>query len=745
MNSLVPPATKAENSSLSRKLSEPLRIMILLGVIAAVGLCIVAGVLWKLRVHDLQEAERELKTLDRLLVGETDRAMQSIDLILKNVREHITAAGQTSVAAFASGLGDSETHKLLEAKIAGVPQVDAIGIVGADGRIVNLSRGYPAPSIDVSDREYFAVLRDDTADHAILTRPVRSRVTGKPAMLMGRRLTAPTGEFVGAVLATIDLDYFTSHYAALRAGDRTAVALWHEDGVLITRFPSSPDSRVGERPPFSFPQDDGEPLAFETEAFADEPARMAVAKATRDFPLVVVISKTFDQILADWRSKAVLLGGGLVLLLTGLAIGIRLLARQLATYDALRIAVAAREEAEAQLRQAQKLEAIGQLTGGIAHDFNNLLTAVLGNLELLQRHSKTEDPRHRRWTKNAIEAARRGAVLTTRLLAFSRRQPLEPRPLDVASQLDSLSDLLARTLGENIEVTTNLAPGLGAVFVDPSGFDNAILNVALNSRDAMEGRGRLTIVAANHEFADRAADGSAEAEPADYVRIAISDTGRGIAKDVLERVLEPFYTTKPVGQGTGLGLSQVYGFVTQSGGRIRLASEIGQGTTVELILPRAQAEAAADPCQCGRVEEDDLSEGQSRGFVLVVENDDTVRSYAVETFRDLGFETFEAADADAALALLRVDARITLVFTDVGLPGKNGHELVGEALTFRPDLDVLFTTGYAQHGLADGSGTNPSHPLNLIAKPFTRAELQHKLRSVVTCREQERRDRAARA
>jgi signal transduction histidine kinase len=752
MDSIVPSAAKVESQSLHPKLSEPVRIMFLLGAIAAVVMCAVAVVLSNLRLHEIEEAKRELSTLDLLLVEETERAMRSIDLILKNVREQIAATGVATADALAADLGNSDTHKLLVSKIAGVPQIDALAIAAADGRVVSLSRAYPFPSVDISDRDYFIALRDSSADVAVLTRPVRSRVTGKEAMFLGRRLIGPRGDFIGIVLATIDLDYFDSHYEALRAGDRATVSLWHEDGVLITRFPPSPDARVGERPPFASVPNDGDPLAYEAAAFEREPARIVVARATRDFPMVVTISKTIDQVLADWYRKALFVAGGAVLLLAGLVLGIWLLSRQLATYEALRVAiaergkaVAAREEAEAQLRQAQKLEAIGQLTGGIAHDFNNLLTAVLGNLELLQRHSKSEDPKIQRWTRNAIEAARRGAVLTTRLLAFSRRQPLEPRPLDVANLLDSLSDLLARTLGESIEVTTTIQSGLWTIFVDPSGLDNAILNIALNARDAMDGRGRLTIAATNHRLDELVACGYPETASGEAVRIAISDTGRGIAKDVLERVFEPFYTTKPVGQGTGLGLSQVYGFVTQSGGRIRLSSEVGQGTTVELLLPRAQAEECAVSGLSDLVEDVELQDGLSRGTVLVVENDDTVRSFAAETFRDLGFETAEVADASAALALLAVDPRITLLFTDVGLPGMNGHELAAAALTLRPDLDVLLTTGYAQHGFADDSRLDLGHPANLIAKPFTRVELQQKLHIVMTRRAPDRQDIAARA
>jgi signal transduction histidine kinase/ActR/RegA family two-component response regulator len=739
----------AEAASVPRNLSEPFRIMALLGGIAAIVLGTAALVLWNLRLHDIHEAERELATLDLVLVEETERTMQSVDLVLMNVRQHIEARGVASSDHLAEVLGGRDMHEILGSKFAGVPQVEALAIVAADGRVINLSRLYPVPPIEVADRDYFRALRDSPADVAVLTQPLRSRVTGKDAMFLGRRLTAPSGEFIGIVLATIDLGYFDHDYETLGSGDRFAVSLWHRKGVLITRFPALDELPLGDRPPFADIPSGGDPLVFESAPTARDPARVVAASAARSFPLVVAISETFEQVLSDWHRKALFVAAGAVLLIIGLFVGSWLLSRQLATYEALRIAiaergkaVAAREEAEAQLRQAQKLEAIGQLTGGIAHDFNNLLTAVLGNLELLQRHSKSEDPKVERWTRNAIDAARRGAALTTRLLAFSRRQPLEPRSIDVASHLDSLSELLTRTLGDSIEVTTSVEPHLWNIFVDPSGLDNAILNIALNARDAMDGRGRLTITAANHREAAIVTPNSPETISGDFVRITISDTGRGIAKDALDRVFEPFYTTKPVGQGTGLGLSQVYGFVTQSGGRIRIASEIGRGTDVELCLPRVQGAAEADSSRSGGDEIDEIFDGVSRGTVLVVENDETVRSYAAEAFRDLGFATAEAVDATAALAILAADHRITFLFADVGLPGMNGRELVAEALALRPDLDVLFTTGYAQHGLGDAAQVDLTQPTDLIAKPFTRDELQRKLRIVLGRRVPKRQDMA---
>jgi signal transduction histidine kinase len=255
------------------------------------------------------------------------------------------------------------------------------------------------------------------------------------------------------------------------------------------------------------------------------------------------------------------------------------------------------------LRQAQKLEAIGQLAGGIAHDFNNLLTVVMCNLESLQRY--TQDTKLQRYAGNAVEATMRGAALTARLLAFSRRQPLDPQPADCGRLLNSMSDLLRRTLGDNIQVETVVEPNLWRPFIDLNQLDNAILNIALNARDAMEGRGQLTIRASNQILDENYAHAQPDVTSGEYVLISVSDTGPGIEKDVFERVFEPFFTTKPAGKGTGLGLSQVYSFIKQSGGHIKLESDIGRGTTVKMYLPRAPADAVV---QQGKVNSTDAEE-----------------------------------------------------------------------------------------------------------------------------------------
>ncbi len=387
-----------------------------------------------------------------------------------------------------------------------------------------------------------------------------------------------------------------------------------------------------------------------------------------------------------------------------------------------------RREIEEQLRQAQKMEAIGQLTGGVAHDFNNLLTVILGNLDNLQRHLP-DSPEAQRMVGAITRAADRAATLTHRLLAFARRQPLEPKPIDVNRLVAGVSDLLRRSLGEGIVIETVLASGLWRTLADPNQLENALLNLAVNARDAMPAGGRLTLETANGLLDENYAAAHEDVRPGQYVLIAVSDTGTGMSKEVAERAFEPFFTTKEVGQGTGLGLPQVYGFVKQSGGHVKIYSEPGEGTTVKLYLPRLAAEPEGDLAA-----EPALPPASAAGeTILVVEDDPDVRSYSAEILRSLGYRVIEAPAGPAALRLIEEEPEIRLLFTDVGLPGGfNGRQLADEAQRRRPDLAVLFTTGYARNAIVHQGRLDPG--VELIVKPFTAANLGAKVRQVLQSR-----------
>ncbi|MBB5695782.1 PAS domain-containing protein [Muricoccus pecuniae] len=384
--------------------------------------------------------------------------------------------------------------------------------------------------------------------------------------------------------------------------------------------------------------------------------------------------------------------------------------------------------AEEQLRQAQKMEAVGQLTGGIAHDFNNLLAGITGSLELLstritQGRLKDVD----RYVAAAQGAAKRAAALTHRLLAFSRRQTLDPRPTDANRLVAGMEDLIRRTVGPSVEVEVVGTAGLWTTLADPNQLESALLNLCINARDAMPEGGRLTIETANRWLDGRAAR-ERDLRTGQYISLCVSDTGTGMPPEVIERAFDPFYTTKPIGQGTGLGLSMIYGFVRQSGGQTRIYSEVGQGTMVCLYLPRHLGEA--EPPEVVP----DLADAPRAGLgetVLVVDDEPTVRMLVMDVLEDLGYAAIEASDGPSGLKVLQSDARIDLLVSDVGLPGgMNGRQMADAARVSRPDLKVLFITGYAENAVVGHGYLDPG--MHVITKPFAMETLASWIKELIT-------------
>jgi PAS domain S-box-containing protein len=387
-----------------------------------------------------------------------------------------------------------------------------------------------------------------------------------------------------------------------------------------------------------------------------------------------------------------------------------------------------RRAVEERLRQAQKMEAIGQLTGGVAHDFNNLLTVIFGNLEtLLRRLPEKDEDDLRRLVDGAIRGATRAAQLTQRLLAFSRRQPLEPKPVNLNRLVAGASELLQRTLGERVAVETVLGAGLWWVQVDPSQLESALLNLAVNARDAMPEGGKLTIETANTYLDEAYSAAQDDLAAGHYVLLAVSDTGTGMSKEIIAQAFEPFFTTKAPGEGTGLGLSQVYGFIKQSGGHVKIYSEPREGTTVKLYLPRL----ATAPGQ-GESEERVVAVpmGRRGETILVVEDDDDVRAHSVDILRELGYRVIAAPDGASALRILESEPGVRLLFTDIGLPGGlNGRHLAEEARRRHTALRLLFTTAYARNAILHQGKLEPG--VDLVLKPFTYAALAAKIREVL--------------
>ena len=384
--------------------------------------------------------------------------------------------------------------------------------------------------------------------------------------------------------------------------------------------------------------------------------------------------------------------------------------------------------AREQLAQSQKMEAVGQLTGGVAHDFNNLLTVIVGNLNIAQRHldSLTEVPaeRLRRVINNAIRGAERATTITKHLLVFSRKEPPDPKPLNINKLVHGFSDFLRRTLGETISLDIVGADGLWWAKADPVQLEAAILNLAVNARDAMAAGGKLTITTKNTFLDKKYCRQYDELVPGQYVRIAISDTGTGMSKDILKRVFEPFFTTKKSGQGTGLGLSQVYSFIKQSGGHVEIDSEAGKGTTVVLYLPAVPANVREE-----HTVEREVTDADIAPTILLVEDDHDVRAYVVEILRE-HYRVLDTHDADSALRMIdRSDVRVDLLLADLVLPGMNGRQLAEQMRARQPQAKVLFMTGYSRDTI--GQQWPADAGIEMLHKPLTQDELERSVRAVL--------------
>ena len=385
------------------------------------------------------------------------------------------------------------------------------------------------------------------------------------------------------------------------------------------------------------------------------------------------------------------------------------------------------ERAEAQIRQMQKMESIGQLTGGIAHDFNNMLAIVIGSLDIARRRILDDPEKAASFIDNAREGADRAASLTSRMLAFARQQPLTPVSLDANALIANMSELLRRTLGEHVRIETVLAGGLWRATADAGELENALLNLCVNARDAMPDGGKLTIETANAHLDDAYAAAHPDVAPGQYVLICVSDNGSGMTPEVIEKAFDPYFTTKQVGRGTGLGLSQVYGFIKQSGGHVKIYSEVGSGTTVKAYLPRGYgAEAGQGPVEMRR---EQVATARPGEIVLVVEDESGVRTLSVDALRELGYTVIHADGGPEGLRMLDKHPKVDLLFTDVVMPEMNGRQLADRAVARRPELKVLYTTGYTRNAVVHNGVLDPG--VALLPKPFTLDQLALKVRQVL--------------
>jgi signal transduction histidine kinase/ActR/RegA family two-component response regulator len=630
---------------------------------------------------------------------------------------------------------ERELHDRLAAMIAGYSQVTAILVTGADGRALVATSRFPVDHrVSFGDRGYFTALRDGDAPFQI-GGVVRGRVTPADVFTVAVRRGGAGKAFGGAVLVGVSPSYFSRFDSELFGGDPDYTALLlREDGTPLAGYPEPTPTEASRRDQWLADVIARRPqggLVRGTSSI-DGTERVIVYRQLTNYPVYVTTGRRWSAVVGDWRDTMLphlIFGIPATLSLLALSLlAMRQWRQQHDTLARLRDEVRRRELAEEALRQSQKMEAVGRLTGGIAHDFNNHLTVISSNIELLQRRLPPDSASLSRLTNAAMAGVQRAATLTHRLLAFSRQQPLEPEPIDVSRLVSNMTDLLRRTLGEHIAIETVLEGGLWQTRVDANQVENVLLNLAVNARDAMPAGGRMTIETANASLDEAYAASHVEVTAGQYVMLAVTDTGTGMTPEVIEKVFEPFFTTKPLGQGTGLGLSMVYGFVKQSGGHVAIYSEPGQGSTMKVYLPRfvrpdtrpAGENASAPPAHPG-------GNGET---ILVVEDDEGVRRSSVEALRDIGYQVLEAGDAMEGVRLIVDRGGIDLLFTDVGLPGGvNGRALADAARSAQPGLRVLFTTGYTRNAILHSGVLD--HDVHFIAKPFNLDALAEKIREVL--------------
>ena len=664
----------------------------------------------------IAHADEQLTASLNILSEHASKVFQSVDLATTSVDAIVGDLSDEQIEARQEAL-HSQLNKLEKA----LATVDAIFIADRNGRALASSAIFPLPpDTSVADRDYFQAQAERNAG-TYVGAVLQSRATKERFFGVSRRRPADDGQFTGIIMISVVPKVFTEFYKQLAGDTSASFSLARSDGAILARYPAPPGDVTHYGPDSEFIRSIGSQpeRGIVTTTSIDGTQRRIAYRKLGNSDLYVSDGLQTDEIYSRWirlMASHLIFGIPATLFLFGLVL---LTIRRTQAFYA---EAERRELAEQALRQSQKMEAVGQLTGGVAHDFNNLLTIIIGNLGIAKRG--VVEARAERALNNALVGAERAAQLTQRLLAFSRRQPLNPRVLDVNKLIVSISDLLVRTLGENIELESIGAAGLWKVEADASELESTLLNLALNARDAMPEGGKLTIETSNAYLDEGYCQQHAGVAPGQYILIAVTDNGGGMSAETIDRAFEPFFTTKEAGKGTGLGLSQVYGFMKQSEGHVKIYSESGEGTTIKLYLPRRDGNEAAHSA--------DEPVGSERGraeTILIVEDDDGVRQYASEILRDLNYQIIEAKDSATALRLLDADKKFDLLLTDVVLPGKNGRELATEVERRRPGTKVIFMTGYSRNAIVHHGRLDPGTAL--IQKPLIERVLAQKIRQIL--------------
>jgi len=643
--------------------------------------------------------ERIYRSLD-ILHEHALKVFQTIERTFAEINEITRGMSDNDIRANETMLHDRFKHIVDE-----LPQLEGIAIMGGDGHPLVSSNSLPVPkNFDFSDRDFFKAQVERAAGTYISgVEEPRMGGIGSYFFALSQRRVSPDGQFNGIISIAVLPNYFESFYARMGQSDGNYFGMARADGGFLARLPAPKDrmSKLDERAALRVGIAQGlDRDIYWVDAQLDGIERRIGYRKLTDFPVYVLAGVEQSTVVGEWArymSSHLIFGlPATAFLFAGLMLALR---RTQRLYDE----ADRREVAEGALRQAQRLEAIGQLTGGVAHDFNNLLMIVSGSVQRLR--AGLADKKQVRLLDMIATATQRGESLTRQLLTYSRQQTLTPQVIDLSQRLPMLRELLTRSLRADIEIKVDVPNEVCAVRVDPGEFELAIINLAVNAKDAMPKQGTLSIRAKGVTLKGEA---TAEGLSGEFVAIRVADTGEGIPADVLPRVFEPFFTTKEVGKGTGLGLSQVYGFAHQAGGTVQADSTVGQGTTITIYLP-ASTEAQAVEIATAN----DEAAGERHPVVLVVDDSVEVAEVTSSLFEHLGYETVYRESADEALKLLAEGASVDLVFSDIVMPGTiDGVGLAHEVRSRYPGLPVMLTTGYSAAAAAAPSG------LRILPKPF---------------------------
>lgn len=685
------------------------RVLMFAGLFSIFVIIVAIAGFAQLRNTALLAASHRAQSYSTILSAHLERTMGALDARLTQI------AVQSERLGGPRG-GNEQWQSVLEAARAGASTVVSLSVIDDSGVV----RHSTLPEIVGQvhrDGAIFLSLRDDDAPEVVSEAPFRSPISQQMLVPYGRRLNSASGRPTGAVVATFAPESLRNFYSSIDT-EGGAVRVLHRTGAVLLEEPAIGDALRGDDPVLASYAAGERRGVFFGPIISGGPPMITSYAADEESGLIVAVSLGEARALAAWRQEALIAGLILAGLLIALGFAVALMLRQL---DARAAAETALLQQQQRFAEAQRLESLGQLTGGVAHDFNNLLTVIVGSADsLLNRVSAELRPR----VDAILYAADNATALIKQLLAFSRRQALQLSPVDMNATVTSMEEMLRRSLGARVETEFVLAPNLWRAYADRAQIESALLNLAINARDAMPEGGKLTIETHNAHLDAHYAAQNADVTAGDYVALAVTDTGTGMTPEVRERAVEPFFTTKEVGKGSGLGLSMIYGFARQSKGHVKIYSEIGRGTTVRLYLPRAVHEEEATPSG------GDAETTGGTETVLVVEDDVQVRELAVASLRERGYTVIEAANGHEAVLVLDRDGVIDLVLTDMVMPGAmTGKEVAEHAIKVRPDVKVLFTSGYAdasvmRNGLVKAGA-------RFLSKPYRGGQLAATVRALL--------------